>query len=66
MAVFKTVSAKRINLVQGTPGRLLWQRNFYERVIRNDEEMNRVREYISLNPMQWELDAENPNASQRL
>ena len=65
VAAFKTVSTKQFNLVQGTPNQLLWQRNFYEHVIRNDEEMERVREYISLNPMQWETDAENPRVSRR-
>jgi len=43
------------------PGKL-WQRNYYEHIIRNDDEMNRVREYILKNPAQWELDHENPNA----
>ena len=33
----------------------------YEHVIRNDEEWNRVREYIAGNPTQWEMDPENPN-----
>ena len=60
VAAFKTVSTKQFNVVHGTPGQMLWQRNFYENVIRNDGEMERVREYISLNPMRWETDAENP------
>ena len=42
--------------------RRLWQRNYHERIIRNDEELDRIREYISNNPAQWEMDAENPNA----
>ena len=42
--------------------RRLWQRNYYERVIRTNEELDRIREYISNNPAQWEMDAENPNA----
>ncbi len=41
----------------------LWQRNYYEHVIRNDEEWNRVREYVLCNPMRWETDTENLNAS---
>ena len=63
IGAFKTVTTKRVNLAQGTPGQRLWQRNFFERVIRNDEEWNRVREYIAANPTQWETDAENPNAT---
>jgi len=40
----------------------LWQRNYYEHIIRNDESLNRIREYIMNNPMQWTLDRENPGA----
>lgn len=41
------------------PGRL-WQRNYYERIIRNDDELARARKYIADNPAQWHLDADNP------
>ena len=41
------------------PGRL-WQRNYYERVIRSEDELSAVRQYIRENPMKWEMDAENP------
>jgi len=37
-----------------------WQKNFYEHIIRNDEDFFRIREYIRNNPLQWELDEENP------
>ena len=37
-----------------------WQRNFYEHIIRNENELNEIREYINNNPLQWELDNENP------
>ncbi|MCF8131301.1 MAG: transposase [Deltaproteobacteria bacterium] len=40
----------------------LWQRNYYEHVIRNDHELKRIREYILNNPARWDLDRENPNA----
>jgi hypothetical protein len=39
----------------------LWQRNSYERIIRNEESLNRIREYILTNPMRWELDRKNPH-----
>ncbi len=42
--------------------RRLWQRNYYEHIVRNDDELNRIREYIMNNPLKWELDRENPNA----
>ncbi len=40
----------------------IWQRNYYEHVIRDDEELNVVREYILNNPKRWEMDRENPEA----
>ena len=42
----------------------LWQRSFYERVIRDEDELNRIRQYIIDNPMRWEEDEENPNRIQ--
>ncbi len=44
---------------QPFPGKL-WQRNYYERVIRNEEELNRIREYIMYNPALWAEDEDNP------
>ena len=41
------------------PGRL-WQRNYYEHVVRGEEDMDRIRAYIRDNPLQWEFDVENP------
>ena len=38
-----------------------WQRNYYEHVIRTDDELNRIREYIRNNPLKWSLDRENPD-----
>ncbi len=37
-----------------------WQRNYYEHVIRNEDELNKIREYIENNPFKWSLDRENP------
>jgi len=37
-----------------------WQRNFYEQIIRNEDELSRSRQYISENPLKWESDDENP------
>jgi REP element-mobilizing transposase RayT len=38
----------------------LWQRNYFEHIVRNEEDLFRIREYIQNNPLQWELDEENP------
>ena len=40
----------------------LWQRNYYEHIVRNEHEMNRIREYIVNNPLKWETDQDNPDA----
>lgn len=39
----------------------LWQRNYYEHIIRNETELNALREYIVNNPLKWDEDEENPN-----
>ncbi len=44
------------------PGRL-WQRNYYDRIIRSDAELNRIRDYIVQNPATWDTDELNPNRS---
>ena len=60
VAYFKYQTAKRINLHRGTPGAPIWQRNYYEHVVRDEENLDRIRLYIQNNPAQWHLDAENP------
>ena len=56
---FKTFSARRINRISGSIGVKFWQRGYYERVIRNENELSRIREYIIYNPLSWSLDREN-------
>ena len=41
---------KRINAIRGTRGKSVWQRNYYEQIIRNEAHLNRVRQYIDDNP----------------
>ena len=43
------------------PGVPIWQRNYYERIIRNEQEMDRITRYIESNPTRWADDDENPN-----
>ena len=38
----------------------VWQRNYWEHIIRNEFEMNRIREYVGTNPAKWEMDRLNP------
>ena len=60
---FKTMTTKRYadgvraNQWPPFPGRL-WQRNYYEHIIRDDQSWRRIREYIMTNPLRWHLDRE--------
>jgi REP element-mobilizing transposase RayT len=60
---FKTFSARRINEHRNTPGASVWQRNYYEHIIRNEESLNHIRQYILDNAERWAMDRENPSAT---
>lgn len=51
VAGFKSSTTRRINLVRRSPGAPVWQRNYHERVIRNDKELAAITEYILNNPL---------------
>ncbi len=57
---FKSVTTKRVNIIRNTFGFPLWQRNYYERIIRNESELNKFREYIFYNPVKWSFKREFP------
>ena len=57
---FKSAVTTQINLLRGTPRIPLWQRNYYEHIIRNDADLTRIREYIANNPTRWADDENNP------
>ncbi|MGZ8452168.1 MAG: transposase [Candidatus Binatia bacterium] len=64
---FKTLTTQRYTLGVKQAGWVrfnnrLWQRNYFEHVIRNEDSLNRIRQYILDNPMHWEFDRENPAA----
>ncbi len=63
MRAFKSTSAILINRLLKRPQRQVWQRNYYEHVIRNENELTKIREDINQNPLRWDLDRENPAAS---
>jgi REP element-mobilizing transposase RayT len=56
---FKSVSARRVNAIRRTPGAPVWQRNYYEHIIRNQQSLDEIREYIATNPARWSSDHEN-------
>ena len=61
VAYFKYQSTKHINQHRDMPGTRIWQRNYYDHVIRDDIDLQRIREYITHNPAQWELDQLYPD-----
>ena len=61
IGAFKTVSTKHINLLRDTKGMVVWQRNYYEHIIRSEPEMDRITRYIESNPAMWSDDDEKPD-----
>ena len=53
---FKTFSARRINKIRRLSGVPVWQRGYYEHIIRNEKSLMAIREYIVKNPLSWEED----------
>jgi len=53
IAGFKSATTSKINRLREMPGVKVWQRNYYERIIRNEDELIGLRQYINLNPQNW-------------
>ncbi|MBM3155874.1 MAG: transposase [Chloroflexi bacterium] len=58
---FKSAVTIRVNELRGTLCEPVWQRNYYEHVIRNEHDLNDIREYIVNNAQKWDSDSENPS-----
>jgi REP element-mobilizing transposase RayT len=58
---FKSAATKRINEQRGSPGTSVWQQDYYEHIVQDEDEFSRIREYIANNPLQWAVDRENPS-----
>ena len=54
--LFKSTTTKQINRLRKTPGCAVWQRDYYEHIIRDEPDLNKIREYIINNPFQWDED----------
>jgi REP element-mobilizing transposase RayT len=61
MAQFKSRVTKRLWKIPSLNGKSIWQRNYYEHIIRNEDEMARIWRYIESNPYRWTGDRENPH-----
>ena len=60
VAQFKATATRRINVTRHTPGAPVWQRNYYEHVIRDEDDYLRILPYIEDNPRRWSEDEYNP------
>jgi putative transposase len=58
---FKSFSTRQINTIRKTFVGPVWQRNYYEHIIRNEEALQKIIQYIRSNPFNWDHDQENPN-----
>jgi REP element-mobilizing transposase RayT len=59
---FKAAVTRELRLQNLWDDQPFWQRNYYDRVVRNDHELDRIREYIAHNPVAWQFDHDNPGA----
>ena len=60
VAGFKSAVTKRINLLRENRDIPIWQRNYYESIIRDEQSLIAIQEYILNNPCQWQKDPDNP------
>jgi putative transposase len=59
MRAFKSISAIRVNEISGRKGRAVWQRNYFEHIVRRGKDLADIRRYIAENPSRWGSDLEN-------
>jgi hypothetical protein len=60
IAQFKSRVTKRLWKIHSLKDRPIWQRNYYEHIIRNEKDLQNKTDYINANPLLWEQDDENP------
>ena len=59
---FKGAASRHINQIRNTPRASVWQRSYYEHVIRDDADYNCIAEYVANNPQRWMEDSLHPDA----
>ena len=65
IAGYKSTVTTQINQLRNSPGTPVWQRNYYEHVVRTSRALDAIREYIVQNPLRWELDTYNSEATKK-
>ena len=58
MRAYKSAVTYRVNAIRNTRGKPVWQRNYFEHIIRDENEMNDILLYIQSNPINWLSDPE--------
>jgi REP element-mobilizing transposase RayT len=61
VAGFKASTTRRAKTMGHTPPAPLWQRNYYEHVIRSERDLDRIRQYVADNPVRWNEDGYHPS-----
>ena len=61
IANFKAAATNRIRKETGKKEAIIWQKGFYEHIIRDEKDPLRIRDYILSNPLNWSIDEENPD-----
>ena len=62
LRAFKAAVTRRINRMHGTPGQPVWQRNYYEHIIRDERSLHHIQQYVDNNPQRWHMDRYNLEA----
>jgi hypothetical protein len=57
---FKSNTTREINRLRHMPGQPVWHHNYYDHIIRNEDELGNIRLYILDNPLCWAEDEHNP------
>jgi len=57
---FKSITTRKINQHQGIPGGQVWQRNYYEHIVRKEADLDRIRRYIEANLVRWSQGFRDP------
>ncbi|HEV7669699.1 MAG TPA: transposase [Thermoanaerobaculia bacterium] len=63
---YKAAVSRRINALRENPAGQVWQRNYYEHIVRDQGSLEAIRTYIRDNPLAWTTDPENPEAVGRV
>ena len=59
VGTYKKIVGRKARQMLHSASLKFWQRGYYDRIVRNEEELNRIRHYIEMNPTRWVEDSDN-------